>query len=32
VQLEGMLDDYYAVRGWDLNGVPLPQTLADLGL
>jgi len=32
VQLEEMLDDYYAVRGWDRNGVPLPQTLADLGL
>jgi len=32
VQLEGMLDDYYAVRGWDSNGIPLPQTLADLGL
>ena len=32
VRLEGMLDDYYAVRGWDLNGVPSPQTLADLGL
>jgi aldehyde:ferredoxin oxidoreductase len=32
VQLEEMLDDYYAARGWDRNGVPLPQTLADLGL
>jgi aldehyde:ferredoxin oxidoreductase len=32
VRLEEMLDDYYAVRGWDRNGVPLPQTLADLGL
>lgn len=32
VQLEGMLDEYYAVRGWDRNGVPTPRTLADLGL
>jgi aldehyde:ferredoxin oxidoreductase len=32
VRLEGMLDDYYAVRGWDANGAPLPSTLADLGL
>ena len=32
VQLEGMLDDFYAMRGWDRNGVPSPQTLADLGL
>jgi aldehyde:ferredoxin oxidoreductase len=32
VQLEAMLDDYYAVRGWDMNGMPLPKTLADLGL
>jgi aldehyde:ferredoxin oxidoreductase len=32
VQLKEMLDDYYAVRGWDRSGVPLPQTLADLGL
>ena len=27
-----MLNDYYSVRGWDRDGVPLPQTLADLGL
>lgn len=32
VNLDGMLDDYYAVRGWDRDGVPLPRTLADLGL
>ena len=32
VQLEEMLDDYYAVRGWDTNGLPLPRTLAELGL
>jgi aldehyde:ferredoxin oxidoreductase len=32
VRLDEMLDDFYAVRGWDRNGVPLPQTLTDLGL
>jgi aldehyde:ferredoxin oxidoreductase len=32
VELDGMLDEYYAVRGWDRNGVPLPKTIADLGL
>ena len=32
VRLDEMLDGYYAVRGWDKDGVPLPQTLADLGL
>jgi aldehyde:ferredoxin oxidoreductase len=32
VRLEPMLDEYYAVRGWDRDGVPLPQTLAALGL
>jgi len=32
VRLEGMLDEYYAVRGWDRSGVPLPQTLKNLGL
>jgi len=32
VQLDEMLDDYYAVRGWDRNGMPLPKTLANLGL
>jgi aldehyde:ferredoxin oxidoreductase len=32
VRLEEMLDRYYAVRGWDKDGVPLPRTLAELGL
>jgi aldehyde:ferredoxin oxidoreductase len=31
-RLEEMLDRYYAVRGWDAAGVPLPATLAELGL
>jgi aldehyde:ferredoxin oxidoreductase len=32
VRLEEMLDEYYAVRGWDPDGRPMPQTLAELGL
>jgi len=32
VKLEEMLDDYYSVRGWDQDGVPLPATLAELDL
>ncbi len=31
-QLDGMLDNYYRLRGWDRNGVPLDGTLARLGL
>jgi len=27
-----LLDDYYEVRGWDKNGVPLPETLKRLGM
>lgn len=27
-----MLDDYYADRGWDSEGLPTPQTIAELGL
>jgi aldehyde:ferredoxin oxidoreductase len=29
---EPMLAEYYKVRGWDANGVPLPGKLAELGL
>ncbi len=33
VELEQMLDEYYKVRGWDVEtGVPLPETLERLGL
>jgi aldehyde:ferredoxin oxidoreductase len=32
VRLEEMLDNYYAVRGWDRDGEPLPGTRAELGL
>lgn len=31
-KLEPMLNEYYRARGWDENGVPKPQKLADLGL
>jgi len=30
--LDQMLDEYYAVRGWDSQGKPLPETLQKLGL
>jgi aldehyde:ferredoxin oxidoreductase len=29
---EAMLDRYYALRGWDQNGVPTPQTLERLSI
>ena len=31
-ELAAMLDGYYALRGWDADGVPTPQRLATLGL
>lgn len=30
--LQTMLDDYYAVQGWDNNGIPTAETLKKLGL
>jgi aldehyde:ferredoxin oxidoreductase len=27
-----MIDEYYELHGWDENGVPRPETLAQLGL
>jgi aldehyde:ferredoxin oxidoreductase len=30
--LSQMLGEYYQLRGWDEDGVPLPQTLARLNL
>lgn len=30
--MEGMLDEYYASRGWDKNGIPTPETLTRLKL
>jgi len=32
VELDGMLDEYYALMGWDKNGVPTAETLSNLGL
>jgi aldehyde:ferredoxin oxidoreductase len=29
---EGMLDEYYQVRGWDKDGIPTPEKLKGLGL
>ncbi len=30
--LEEMLTDYYRLRGWDADGIPTPEKLAELGL
>jgi aldehyde:ferredoxin oxidoreductase len=32
VKLEPMLEEYYAFRGWDKNGVPKPEKLKELSL
>lgn len=32
VDLETMLNEYYQIRGWDENGVPTDEKLAELGL
>jgi aldehyde:ferredoxin oxidoreductase len=32
VELDMMLDDYYARMGWDKNGIPTMQRLSELGL
>lgn len=32
VELDPMLDEYYALMGWDQNGVPTPQQLQELDL
>lgn len=32
VELAPMLDEYYRIMGWDYNGVPRPERLAELGL
>ena len=31
-QLDHMLDEYYALMGWDANGIPSPERLQSLGL
>jgi aldehyde:ferredoxin oxidoreductase len=32
IPLQDLLTEYYAVRGWDSEGIPLPATLSTLGL
>jgi aldehyde:ferredoxin oxidoreductase len=32
VELAGMLEEYYQMRGWDKNGVPTKEKLRELGL
>jgi aldehyde:ferredoxin oxidoreductase len=32
VDLDKMLPEYYAARGWDEKGVPTPEKLTELGL
>jgi aldehyde:ferredoxin oxidoreductase len=32
VDLELMRDEYYLIMGWDMNGVPTPLHLTELGL
>jgi len=31
-EMDHLLDEYYAARGWDTNGIPLPETLRKTGL
>ena len=31
-ELDKMLPEFYAVRGWDAQGIPTPEKLAELGL
>ena len=30
--LDAFLDEYYRLRGWSENGIPLPEKLRELGL
>ena len=32
VELEPMLDEYYRIMGWDLQGIPTMERLRDLGI
>jgi aldehyde:ferredoxin oxidoreductase len=32
VELDKMLPEFYAARGWDENGIPTQEKLAELGL
>jgi aldehyde:ferredoxin oxidoreductase len=31
-RFEKMLDEYYGLRGWDNNGIPLEETFKGFGL
>jgi aldehyde:ferredoxin oxidoreductase len=31
-ELDAMLDEYYALRGWTSEGIPTPEKLEALGL
>jgi aldehyde:ferredoxin oxidoreductase len=31
-EIDILLDEYYAMRGWDANGIPLVETLNNVGL
>jgi aldehyde:ferredoxin oxidoreductase len=31
-KLDVMLPEYYTLRGWDADGIPTPERLADLGV
>jgi len=31
-EFNDMLDKYYKLRGWDKNGIPMPEKLEELGL
>jgi len=31
-EVDALLDDYYTLRGWDMNGIPTPEKLKELGL
>jgi len=31
-QFDTMLDEYYEIRGWDVNGIPREETLRELGI
>ncbi len=31
-EMDELLDDYYAIRGWDPNGIPTMEKMEELGL
>jgi len=32
IPVEGLMEDYYALRGWDENGAPTKETMKRLSL